>query len=124
MDDEPEYGVEEYCDELGRERFMTEPRCISILAGFIAILKADKNGEAAVVRKSGCLTRIKQLQNHRNAEISIRAQEVLSRLFSEAGSSGDRGARRDQKTPLSDSLGGRSRSGSVGRGSFDIWLCP
>ena len=106
LDDEPECSVEEYCDELGRERFMTEPRCISILNGFIAILKADKNGEAAVVRKSGCLTRIKQLQNHRNAEISIRAQEVLSRLFSEAGSSGDRGARRDQRT---DSDSGRAQ---------------
>ena len=84
LDDEPEPSVEEYCDELGRERYMTEHRCIGILVGIIAILKVDKNGEAAgKVRKSDCLNRIGQLQNHRNAEISTRAQEICSRLFSE-----------------------------------------
>ena len=104
LGDEHEPSVEEYCDELGRERYMTEQRCTSILVGIIAIFKADKNGEAAgKVRKSGCLNRIEQLRNHRNAEISTRAQEVLSRLFSEAGSSGDGGARRDQRTAISDS---------------------
>ena len=73
LDDKPEPSVEEYCDELGRERYMTEQRCTSILVGIIAIFKADKNGEAAgKVRKSGCLNRIEQLRNHRNAEISTR----------------------------------------------------
>ena len=96
LDDEPEPSVEEYCDELGRERYMTEHQCIGILVGIIAILKVDKNGEAAgKVRKSDCLNRIGQLRNHSNAEISNRAQEVCSRLFSDAGSSGE--TKKDQK---------------------------
>ena len=89
LDDKPEPSVEEYCDELGRERYMTEESCIGILIGIIAILKADTNGEAAgKVRKSGCLSRIGQLKNHRNPEISNRAQGILMRFSSYASGSG------------------------------------
>ena len=83
LDDEPEPepSVEEYCDELGQERHIPEQRCISILDGIIAILDADKYGEAGgKIQESGCLKKIGQLRKHRDAGISNSARGILMRV--------------------------------------------
>ena len=80
LDDEPEPSVEEYCDELGRLRYLSQQRLINILDGITAILEADKNGEAAgKIRKSGCLDIFGKLKKHSDAGISDRAQGILMR---------------------------------------------
>ena len=109
LDDKPEPSVEEYCDELVRGRYeegydsVSEERCISVLVGIIAIIKADKNGEAlGKIKKSGCLKKIRQLQDHSNDGIRYRAQGILMSFCSYAGPGGTSG-------PSPPTRGGRSK---------------
>ena len=115
---EPEPSMEEYCDELGRERYISQERCISILDGITAILEADKNGEAAgKIRKSGCLNIIGKLQKHSDAGISNRGQGILKRCeilqqYAGAGGNGAGGVPRGTSAP-SPSSKTRSREGGA-----------
>jgi hypothetical protein len=126
LDDEPEPSVEEYCDELlgscratdkpGRERIISQERCISIMDGITAMLQLDKNGEAASkIRKSGCINIFEKLKKHSDAGISNRAQGILKRcetLQQYAGGNGAGGVPGGTSAP-SPSSKTRSREGGA-----------
>ena len=112
LDDEPEPSVEEYCDELGRLRYLSQQRLINILDGITAILEADKNGEAAgKIRKSGCLDIFGKLKKHSDAGISDRAQGILTRceILQLYASGNGAGAPGGTGAPSPRTQGGRSK---------------
>ena len=115
LDAEPEPSVEEYCDELVRGRYeegydsVSDERCISVLVGIITILNAHKNGEViGKIKKSGCLNKIRQLQDHSNDGISYRAQIILMSFCSYASGNGA-GVPGGTSGPSPPTRGGRSK---------------